>query len=700
MRDLRRLSKYLGVTLTGFLSRILLPIFVFIAGVFTAWLIFHTTHRSDDEISILDYEDYRNSQHLLQFHLAKSYIPREVLAALSIGVDHGVVWQGLQSRFDPRLLPALWLHYLAHSIVSNKGQLEDSFSLRFSWRSFLGISQLVSEDAALQSLSLVDVFEGLPRSLIQLVSTSSALRDKLTPLWNAATVKLAPDIALPQHLRRWAGLNYLYHSAPLPKKIAFLLPESPTFYVPVDQDVSQLSLQDKLELERLVHGYVSYAEDGDFSSILLAQQTARLQYAFRNAPQSSFWKSELPTFHGDDKIPFTKEEFEFDPQAYLEKRDKDAQDIEMAATIEAGLQKAPNFSKYFHEAACIGSYHGDHYDWRFFKRLTYSDYEKRTVLHLLVGAWLRFANNSGLKTWLAHGTLLGWYWNGLALPWDADVDVQVSMSTLVRLARDFNQTLVIDTSSTDLDQGIRSYFIDVAPSFFSRKMGNGMNAIDARFIDTTTGFYIDITAVAFTHDSQSYSFNGTKRDTELIRMLDLEEQDLAQTYSQDKENIFKILTDAREEYIQNRTIFNCRNDHFYAFEELHPLTKTTFEGVEAFVPLGYRKILKREYPKGLTSKFHENHLFRPYLDLWVPHSVCKKDRYGNQCFDRPTLLETKHTRQVTEAHNLQDVPSGKIQIKDPSRYEKLTQELKFSTFRMDPWILRQSLRVRSLISME
>ncbi|KAG7193350.1 uncharacterized protein KQ657_000767 [Scheffersomyces spartinae] len=608
--------------------------------------------------------------HLLQSHLEESYIPKKVLAAIPIDVDQSCIWQKLESEFDPRLLPALWLHDLGlsldcnNNIINNGGSLvENSLSLRFSWKSFLGISHLLSNDVELKSLSLMRVLEDLPQYLVQ----------------------------------RFVGLNYLYHSAPPPKQIGFLFHDSPTFYVPVDQEVSQ----DELELERLVSNYISHAEDGEFSSILITKQTARFQYIFNRSPQQSFWRKEESTtfFDSLDEVPLTKEDFEFDFNSFLSQPHGTPLDKELAATIVENLHQTPNFTKYFHEAKCIGSNHGDHYDWRFFKQLQYSEYEKRTVFHMLVRAWLQFARNSGLKTWLAHGTLLGWYWNGLALPWDADVDVQVSMSSLVTLAKEFNQTLVIDTSSLDLDQGIRSYFLDVSPSFFSRNMGNGANTIDARFIDTKTGFYIDITALSFTNDSNSFEFDGTSgKGKELIRMLDPNERNLAHTFSMDKENVRDILKGLREHYINNRTIFNCRNDHFYSLQELHPLKFTCFEGVEALVPLGYHRILAREYPKGLTSKFHEWHSFKPFLNLWVPYRVCKKDNYGNRCFDKETLLELKYMRQIIEAHKLQNVANSQRQLRNGFKDEETIRELKLSTFRMDPWVIRRSHIIRDLIS--
>lgn len=65
-----------------------------------------------------------------------------------------------------------------------------------------------------------------------------------------------------------------------------------------------------------------------------------------------------------------------------------------------------------------------HYDVRYFKEIV--DYETRldTLTHL-AKSWLEFTNKHKIETWIAHGTLLGWWWNGALLPWyDAHVLVR------------------------------------------------------------------------------------------------------------------------------------------------------------------------------------------------------------------------------------------------------------------------------------
>ena len=52
-----------------------------------------------------------------------------------------------------------------------------------------------------------------------------------------------------------------------------------------------------------------------------------------------------------------------------------------------------------------------HYDTRFFHGAV--SYEERTdTLQNMIKAYLGFFQEKGLETWIAHGTLLGWWWNG------------------------------------------------------------------------------------------------------------------------------------------------------------------------------------------------------------------------------------------------------------------------------------------------
>jgi hypothetical protein len=190
----------------------------------------------------------------------------------------------------------------------------------------------------------------------------------------------------------------------------------------------------------------------------------------------------------------------------------------------------------------------------------------------MVRAYLQFFHEKGLETWIAHGTLLGWWWNGAVssplghppsltgqiLPWDWDVDTQVSDLTLAYLARHFNQTR--HPYASDDRNFRRLYLLDVNSMSWERERGDGMNIIDARWIDMENGLFIDITGLS-----------ETRPDTD-------------------------------------PGVWSCKNDHKYGVQDLYPMRESVFEGVPAMVPYAYAKLLVEEYDdKALTVTEYEGY---------------------------------------------------------------------------------------------
>lgn len=91
-----------------------------------------------------------------------------------------------------------------------------------------------------------------------------------------------------------------------------------------------------------------------------------------------------------------------------------------------------------------------------------------------------------------------------------------------------------------------------------RVRGDGMNVIDARWIDIRNGLYVDITGLSETRPD---SHPG---------------------------------------------VVSCKNYHEYTTEELYPMRETMFEGVIAKVPYSYDKILTDEYQERalVNTNFH------------------------------------------------------------------------------------------------
>lgn len=137
------------------------------------------------------------------------------------------------------------------------------------------------------------------------------------------------------------------------------------------------------------------------------------------------------------------------------------------------------------------------------------------------------------------------------LPWDWDIDTQVSFSTLLHLGRKFNST-IYDYSSANSAVSVsppvvRQYLLDVNPAMVDRDRDNGDNVIDARWIDIRNGLYIDITAVAETRPKDMPG------------------------------------------------VWSCKNYHRYKMVDLYPMRESIYEGVLAKVPYAYDRILGEEY---------------------------------------------------------------------------------------------------------
>lgn len=202
--------------------------------------------------------------------------------------------------------------------------------------------------------------------------------------------------------------------------------------------------------------------------------------------------------------------------------------------------------KYFHEPGM-----GDllsHYDARYYKgQVPYA--EHRPNLQHLIRSYLTVFRSLGVETWLAHGTLLGWWWNGKIMPWDYDLDVQVSNATLTYLGENYNRTMH-EYSYVDSATGRelkKTFLLDVNPHYLDMDRGDGQNVIDARWIDTENGMFVDITGVA-------------ERDPD-----------------------------------KNPGIWSCKNFHRYRTRDLYPMRETEYEGVPATVPYAFERILIEEY---------------------------------------------------------------------------------------------------------
>ncbi|KAK0634523.1 LicD family-domain-containing protein [Bombardia bombarda] len=242
-------------------------------------------------------------------------------------------------------------------------------------------------------------------------------------------------------------------------------------------------------------------------------------------------------------IPRDSPQVEALPEAskIAEKKDEPKQQVK-----KDEKPKPPKEEKYFNEPGTNDE--TGHYDARYFKGLV--EYEQhRPALRLLIRSYLTIFRKLEVETWLAHGTLLGWWWNGRIMPWDYDLDVQVSHQTLFYLAEHHNRTMheykYVDEKTGE--EATKTYLLDINPSHKYLSRLQGMNIIDARWIDTSNGMFVDITGLA-------------EREPE-----------------------------------KEPGIWSCKNHHKYRTRDLYPMRETEYEGVPAMVPYNFDRILTEEY---------------------------------------------------------------------------------------------------------
>lgn len=142
------------------------------------------------------------------------------------------------------------------------------------------------------------------------------------------------------------------------------------------------------------------------------------------------------------------------------------------------------------------------------------------------------------------------------MPWDYDLDVQVSNNTLQWLGDNLNRTEhaynYTDPSTNVLVE--KTYLLDINPHHVDIDRGDGMNIIDARWVDMSNGMFIDITGL-------------------------------------------------REREADRPGFWSCKNKHRYASQDLWPMRVTEFEGVKARIPFNFEKVLIDEYgTKSLTTE--------------------------------------------------------------------------------------------------
>eukprot|EP00842_Homolaphlyctis_polyrhiza_P003144 jgi/Hompol1/3830/HPOL_006766-RA len=125
----------------------------------------------------------------------------------------------------------------------------------------------------------------------------------------------------------------------------------------------------------------------------------------------------------------------------------------------------------------------------------------------------------------------------------------------------------------DIGQPYLSQFlIDVNPGFLYRHHDPN-NVIDFRVIDTHSGLFIDGTGLA---QLSNQPLRFTKRNGFFRSPI----------YHKSAESI------------------SCKSPHHYEYEEIFPLVRTLFEGVETWRPMQVESLLTQEYPRGTSANVY------------------------------------------------------------------------------------------------
>lgn len=263
---------------------------------------------------------------------------------------------------------------------------------------------------------------------------------------------------------------------------------------------------------------------------------------------------------------------------------QDLQYLEFLEHASVAADSAPRFFKYPWILSDVVGRRSHHIDSPFFKRYI-SDRERQSILQHIIRAWFEFAETENIASWINYGSLLGWAYNGINMPWDSDIDVQLPIAQLDRLARKFNNTLILENPR----DGTAAYLFEVSPTYV--KQGNGKNFIDARFIDINTGVYIDISALSHTNDVPPLAVFEAEDDMGKLKTMAV----------------------------------HCKHWNWHRLDEILPLRQTYFEGLPVYIPKNVLSLLTRKYGKAsFTTKLSfQNYEFRKDLDMWVPKNECK-----------------------------------------------------------------------------
>ncbi|KAL7663616.1 Protein MNN4 [[Candida] zeylanoides] len=520
--------------------------------------------------------------------------------------------------FDPRFTLGVYLSYIVQT--HKDGQMG---SIPFNWHDWVDLSVLNQYRLAAVKPTCEELFSASAKPAE--AKAMFAISQYCKPDKSALGFRVVGQIGK-HHAYHVAGKAFLATEMPIPPKVVFLTNDGNNLEVGTFPGAPLLTNR---VVEKLVEGGADAVDAG------AAFQRVNALVRARDAQ-----KEHSPTQNGTYSIAISSQSFLEHPQqriAELEREkpstgSRDDHELEMDRRFARSLKGSLAFGdappKYFSELNLFAfdkhAHLGAHYDWRFFrafKPAAVSSVESDDItLNELLRVWLKFSSSVGVRTWLAHGSLLSWYWSGIGFPWDSDLDVQMPISDLYRLARGYNQSVVVENvlRPDGTFNGVGRYLVDVTSSLTVREPTNGLNNIDARFIDLDTGMYLDITGL-------SASNTPTPKRYATAELAGLSDYDRNQQLA----------------------VYNCRNRHFLQLDEVQPLVLSHMNNAPVYVPRQFARILDAEYSeRSLSEENFSDYYYMPNFRMWVETQkildyLQSRKKYLNRHLGAPARLQRR-----------------------------------------------------------